>query len=456
MATSVDLAPGGAPEPAARDRADTPGRSFIDRHFWLLVGGLLLLAFLVRAAYVLHTTGFHVRHDDKSYDYLARTLAAGHGWGYSGSAYRPPGYPVFLAVVYLIIGIPHGSWTATRLVEALVLSTGTVALIGTMAWQVAGRRVALISLAIGAVYIPLVLVGVSLMTESLFVPLMLLAVNCALRSRTSRHRIRWVVAAGVVTGLASLTRGNGLVLGLALLPLVWGRPWRSWRAAAAPALLLLLMVLVITPWTIRNAETQHAFVPVTTELGPTLAGTYNRLSAKTRYIWHIRGFPVEYPSIARQKNLNGAQVDEKLTPAVLRYILHHPQALPEAMFWNTMRLLDLQGRRVSRMTAATDEEASARWADYGVVVFWIFGALALVGVAAGAARGTPWQLWVVPLILWLSIAPVTTGTPRFRAALDPFIIFVAALAVHQLAPRAVAAWHGRRGRRRHAAPALSA
>jgi hypothetical protein len=141
---------------------------------------------------------------------------------------------------------------------------------------------------------------------------------------------------------------------------------------------------------------------------------------------------------------------------VLRYILHHPQSLPEAMFWNTMRLFDLQGRRVSRMTAATDEEASARWADYGVVVFWIFGALAIAGIVFGAARGMPRALWVVPLILWLSIAPVTTGTPRFRAALDPFVIFVAALAVQQLAPRAVGVWRGRRGRRPAATPALSA
>ena len=455
MATSADLAAGGSPEPAAPGRAATSDGSFLERHFWLLAGGLLLLAFILRAAYVLHTPGFHVRHDDRSYDYLARTLAAGHGWGYSGSAYRPPGYPVFLAVIYLIVGIPHGSWTAARLVEALV-STGTVGLIGTMAWQVAGRRAALISMAIGALYIPLILVGVSLMTESLFVPLMLLAVNCALRSRTSPHRLRWVVAAGLVTGLASLTRGNGLVLGLALLPLVWGRPWRTWRALAAPAILLVMMVLVITPWTIRNAQTQHAFVPVTTELGPTLAGTYNRLSAKTRYIWHIRGFPVEYRSIARQKNLNGAQIDAKLTPAVLRYILHHPQALPEAMFWNTMRLLDLQGRRVSRMTARVDEEASGRWADYGVVMFWIVAGLAIIGVAIGATRRTPWALWVVPLILWLSIAPVTTGTPRFRAALDPFVICLAALAVTQLALRAATVWQRRRGERRTATPALNA
>ena len=380
---------------------------------------------------MLHTTGFHVRHDDKSYDYLARTLAAGHGWGYSGSAYRPPGYPVFLAVVYLIIGIPHGSWTAARLVEALVLSTGTVGLIGAMALQIAGRRAALISMAIGAVYIPLVLVGVSLMTESLFVPLMLLAVNCALRSRASRAppTAGWSPPA-LVTGLASLTRGNGLVLGVALLPLVWGRPWRTWRALAAPALLLVMMVLVITPWTIRNAETQHAFVPVTTELGPTLAGTYNRLSAKTRYIWHIRGFPVQYPaSIARPEapqRRPGRREADPGGPAL------HP-APPAGPAGGDVLEHDAAvgppGRGVSRMTAATDEEASARWADLGVVAFWIFGALAIVGLVARSRARNARGVVGGAALLWLSIAPVTTGTPRFRAALDPFVIFVAALAV---------------------------
>ena len=63
------------------------------------------------------------------------------------------------------------------------------------------------------------------MTESLFVPLVLAGVNCALRSRAASHRYRWIVAAGLFCGLAGLTRGNGIVVGFALAALVWtGRP----------------------------------------------------------------------------------------------------------------------------------------------------------------------------------------------------------------------------------------
>jgi hypothetical protein len=121
-----------------------------------------------------------------------------------------------------------------------------------------------------------------------------------------------------------------------------------------------------------------------------------------------------------------------LTHAVLGYIARHPAALPEAMFWNTLRLLDLQGRRVSRMTARTDENATAAVADLGVANFWIVAALAIAGCATAAFRRTPRALWALPALLWLVVAPVTTGTPRFRAAIDPFVIVLAAFAVQAL------------------------
>jgi len=395
--------------------------------FLTLAAFLLVLALAVRVGYVLHTNNYHPTNDDRSYDHLAKVLAQGHGWAYGTSAYRPPGYPIFLAGVYSLTGLPHDVWTSPRLVEAVV-ATITVGLIGLIALQVAGRTAMLISLALGAVYLPLVLVGVSLMTESLFGPLMLGAINCALRARTAGHRYRWIVAAGILAGLASLTRGNGIVVAVALAFVVWPSPRLSRRAILAPVVLIVVTALTIMPWTIRNANAQHAFVPVTTELGPTLSGTYNDRSARERYIWNIGGFP-NYRAIKNNKKLTGAQVDSQLTSAVISYIGQHPVALPEAMFWNTMRLLDLQGRRVSRMTAHTDVFATPGIADIAVVSFWVLGCLAILGCFTRAARRVPRVLWIVPLVLWLSIAPVTTGTPRFRAALEPFVILLAALGI---------------------------
>ena len=74
----------------------------------------------------------------------------------------------------------HVEWAA-RIANAFV-GTGIVALIGLIAFQLWGRRVALIALALGAIYIPLILVGQSIMSEPLFVLCLLGAIACVLQS----------------------------------------------------------------------------------------------------------------------------------------------------------------------------------------------------------------------------------------------------------------------------------
>src|SRR5262249_52011472 len=117
-----------------------------------------------------------------------------------------------------------------------------------------------VSMALAAVYIPLIEVGQSVMSEPLFVLCMLGAIACALR--------RWAIPAGILMGLAVLGRANALIL---LLPLMWAvRP-----GFGRPAVLLVVALLTIAPWTIRNAIVLDHFVPVSTQLGSALAGTYN-------------------------------------------------------------------------------------------------------------------------------------------------------------------------------------
>lgn len=407
-------------------------------------GLLLFLALATRVAYVLDTRKFVPIEDASGYDRLARGLANGHGWVMGNSAYRPPGYPFFLGLVYKVVGVPaqsnyrhisggFGGWTDPRLVQAC-LATLTVGLMALLAYQIAGHRAALVTLAIGAIYLPLIVVGVSLMTESLLVPLTLAATNCAVRAREAERRTRWLVLAGVFAGLCALTRGNGIVVGVALAFVVWTvRPRRSLRSLAAPALLLAVMALTIMPWTIRNAIAQHAFIPVTTELGATLSGTYNSVAAKHNYIWTAGFRYPDYRNIRNNHKLTETQRNGRLTSKVLSYVSKHPTAVPQAMFWNTVRLLDLEGRFISRRSARPDVGATATVADLSVYSFWVVGLLALVGLFTQAVRSVPRSLWLVPLFIWLSEAPITTGTPRFRAALDPWFILLAASGIMALA-----------------------
>lgn len=409
------------------------------------VAAILLIALAARLVYVLHTMKYVPIADAKSYNALARGLALGHGWSTGTSAYRPPAYPFFLAVIYKLVGVPpghympvgklYGDWAAARAAEAFE-ATITVALIGWLAHQLAGRRVALVALVISAASLSLIVVGVSIMSESLLVPLELAAVNCALRARASGARVRWVVLAGLFAGLAALTRGNGIVIAIGLAFVVWTvRPRRSLRSLARPALLLAVAALTIMPWTIRNAIAQHAFIPVTTELGATIAGTYNDYAARHHYLWADGAQNSNYASLRNNHKLVEHVRASRLVSAVEVWISHHPSSVPLAMFWNTVRVLDLSDRNISRLTAHTDVGSTPGVADLTVYTFWIVGALAVVAVLMGAARAVPRSLWIVPFLIWLGEAPITTGTPRFRAALDPWFILLAAFGIVALARR---------------------
>jgi 4-amino-4-deoxy-L-arabinose transferase-like glycosyltransferase len=245
---------------------------------WLI----LLLALLLRVGYMVATPGYELVHDATDYDRAARTVAAGDGWPLShgrATTFRPPAYPLLLAGVYKVAGVEHGT-KHERVVPARILGiligTLIVAMIGVIARQLWGRRVMLLALAGAAVYIPLILVGGAVMSEPLFALLLLGALAAAIQHRRSTHRWRWVVTAGVLAGLTCLTRANALVLLLPLGLAVWTvRPRWSVRALAAPALLVVLALLTISPWTIRNAVVFDRFIPVSTQLGSALAGTYN-------------------------------------------------------------------------------------------------------------------------------------------------------------------------------------
>jgi 4-amino-4-deoxy-L-arabinose transferase-like glycosyltransferase len=314
-----------------------------------------------------------------------------------------------------------------RIAQAVV-GTVTVLLVGLLARELWGRTAMLVALGLAALSFPLAVVGDSLLTESLFTPLVLAATLCALRSRRGSFRYGWILAAALFAGMASLTRTNGMILAPALAVVVWStKPRLRPRSLAAPLVFLLVMAAAIAPWTIRNAVYVHAFVPVSVETGPTLAGTYNAAAAARQWRWQL-AYP-NYRSITDDKRLTGPQRDSKYTSAVLDYIGRHPYVVPEVAFWNTARLLDLGGQETYHKTARTDTEAAGSTADAMAYEFWGFAALAIIGILGGALRGTPRSVWFVALALWLSVAVVTTGTPRFRSALEPFVIGLAATGV---------------------------
>ena len=171
MASSPDSptteAPPAAAPPGEPPAATTARRSPHGRRRRLLVGTVAVLilaaAFAIRLAYVDATPGMKLVADGRDYDGHAVSIAQGNGYSASyalrPTAFRPPGFTYLLGGVYWAAGVERAA-APERIIVArraqVVIGTVLVATIGLVAALLWGPVVALVAMALAAVYVPLV------------------------------------------------------------------------------------------------------------------------------------------------------------------------------------------------------------------------------------------------------------------------------------------------------------
>lgn len=401
----------------------------------IITGAILIVALAARVAYVLATPGYTMLHDDHAYDRLARGIARTGVYPAVGghpTAYRPPGFPYLLGAVYAVVGNGHARVVAGRLVQA-VLGVALVALVGLLADRLFGRRAACWAMGLTALYVPLISAGTSLLAEPLTLVLELGAILAVVAWR--RHeQLRWVVAAGALAGAMALCRSNGFVLLIALAVGVWPVTRRLGRGrregAKRVAVLLLSGAAVVAPWTIRNAVVMRSFIPVSDELGGTLAGTYNPVSA---HDVNGPGFWRLYTQIPQYERATSQLVSgpepafqSRLTHLAVQYAEHHPAYVAQVAWYNTRRLFGFNRLSLSQFNASVAGVTSPRVAGAGVYSLWAISALALAGLLSRRVRrGLPGFVWLAGGLLFLSIVFVNSEAPRLRLPIDPFVLLVA-------------------------------
>src|SRR5207245_11242693 len=82
---------------------------------------------------------------------------------------------------------------------------------------------------------------------------------------------------GLVLGLLTLTRPNGVFLAAVLAAWLGSVAWRALRAGAVPVMAAAAsgVLLLVVPWVALASARVGAFVPITTQGGPVLAGYYS-------------------------------------------------------------------------------------------------------------------------------------------------------------------------------------
>ena len=222
------------------------GNGFRERDVGMTLALLLALAFTLRLVFVIFPADGVPFSDMKDYHDQAFALLAK---GTYGPALRPPLYPLFLAAVYRIAG---REFIFARLIQAL-MGVGVCLFTYGIARRLYGPRAGIAAGFVVACYPSLVLYTCLLMSENLFI--FLLTASLLLLLGTAQRRVGSCFAAGVLLGLACLTRS--VLVGFVPLTALWlmGR-----RERIAALVCMLGALCAITPWTARNWHYYQRFV----------------------------------------------------------------------------------------------------------------------------------------------------------------------------------------------------
>jgi 4-amino-4-deoxy-L-arabinose transferase-like glycosyltransferase len=384
-----------------------------------------LAALAIRLIYILVIAPepVGVGGDASFYHSAANLIADGHfyyrrifGHAYP-TALHPPLYSLLLSLVALVGGV---HLLPQRIVGCVVGSI-SVALIGILGRRIAAERTTalaaertgLAACAIAAVYPPFISADGSVMSEPLYVLIVIVALLAAI-GLVDRPGPRRALVLGGVIGLGILTRTEALLLmGLLAWPAAFGRrPGRTARIAAVT----IGAVLVVSPWIIRNVVVFHRFT-LATNYDTVIAGA----NCRDTYYGHDIGW-WSISCVARSRTHHQLLIGDASTAAGIRYARRHPtrsvlvagvRVLRTFSFYQPLRLGNNEPRR--------------RWVDAaGLVVYYPLLLLACVGVAL--LPGRRWLL-LAPLCSVLIIAATGWGNGRFRIGGEVSLVVLGALAL---------------------------
>jgi len=214
---------------------------------------------------------------------------------------RLPGYPAFLAAIFVIFGMEH--YRAVLVVQMFV-DIGTCFVIADLARRLISLRAARVAFLLAALCPFLANYAANALTETLEVFFTVLALDLAIAGLDTRGDLQmkaWV-GCGLAIGVAILLRPDGgllLVAVEAYLAVLLVRSWmHKTSSVSAPHILragLILAVVALAtlvPWTVRNLRVFHEFQP----LAPRYANEENSFVPLGFNRW-VRTWIVDYTSV---------------------------------------------------------------------------------------------------------------------------------------------------------------
>ena len=400
----------------------------------------VLVGLVARLVFVT-TTSRPVALDAVVYRSLATNLADGKGYVHAvaaqpnkfvATAGHPPLFSCVLAV-FDLLGLQ--SLTEQRVALAVVGSV-TVLIMGLLGREVAGPAVG-IGAALIAALDPLWLGPIgALMSESIYLIIIPLALLLALRCLAKPTFWRFG-ALGLVIGLGVLTRSEAIdfvvLLGVPLLLMVRV----SWKSRCTLGVALLVgAALVLGPWLVRN-EVKLGGAVLSTQQGGTLAGSYcastfdranpvyGGFSADCVYGVGVTLLGYGTPP-DRARGWTELSLDHALTEVAKQYALNHLGQLPRVVLAREESAWGL-GNQNFQLSLAHAEGRNRTSELIGKGFYWVLVPFVILGTVLLARRAPQRLLLVlVPVVVAVVTVALVYGSTRMRVVAEPSLAVLAA------------------------------
>lgn len=413
--------------------------------FGVALAGIVLVGIAIRVVYVQVVAAHSVPFQDSlwyfdqaanirrgvGYVDIGRQYGASNGHRFAAglrpTAFWPPGYPTFLAGVQRVFG---DSFHTSRIAGA---ATGgaTIAFTGLLGRQIAGRAVGLLAALLAAASPLLIAVDGSAMSETLYVPLVLLALLLAQRARATRTALSWC-ALGATIGIATLVRQDALLLVvLAVIAAAVLAHDRLSHLLPRVGLGLGVTALVITPWLARNAVAIGQPVISTGSASSAIAGANCAQTYRGDQLGSWAGACADF---SLGYHLSEARFSNKMRDDGISYALAHASRWPTVATARVARVWGLWNP-VDQASREKAESRVARWQELMWPVSLAMLVFGLVGLRVLARRGRPIAMLVAPVAMTTTTALLTYGNTRFRAPAECALAIGAAAAILALARR---------------------
>ena len=405
-------------------------RYFSDKKLVLLTLILIfLLSFALRFVWVLKLGPKLYWEDEYQYDKIATNLLEGKGYTLNGvepTAYRPPGQPIFLAMLYLSLG--H-NLLLVRISQSILGSLACLLVYLICTKLSFSKPCSIIASLLTALY-PYNIYAAGSLYPIILITFLLLLATLFLVDAYSRYNRLTLIGAGICLGLGALTTTHIFVLFL-YIPfwlILSPRLFTLKKKLTYLSIVSITFALTVAPWFGRNFYVFHKITFSTN-------GGYNFWLGNNQVATSTSGRRLSPPvELSKKLDLAASEVakEEIFIKEALDFIKENPARFLQLSLEKALKFFSFYPETATQNEHTNNKTKIISILSYGPIL--IFG---ILGMYTLRRRWKELSIFFWYFFSFMLLCSFTISKIRFRLPLDIYLIIFSSSFIYMLMEKVV-------------------